>query len=123
MAAAMPEAALVAPAAPAAVPAAVAEVTEEEVGNLVKKASGTGFGSSAARDKLADLAQVNVAAKEAADRLGIQLPADVFSDNPQVRAAAGLTRSAAGSEAEAAWRNIGGGGRLSLVKLRKLPKE
>jgi hypothetical protein len=93
----------VAPAAPVA--PIVTEVTEEEVGNLVKKASGTGFGSAGARDRLADLAQVNVAAKEAADRLGIQLPADVFSDNPQVRAAAGLTRSAAGSEAEAAWRN------------------
>jgi hypothetical protein len=93
----------VTPAAPAA--PIVAEVAEEEVGNLVKKASGTGFGSAGARDRLADLAQVNVAAKEAADRLGIQLPADVFSDNPQVRAAAGLTRSAAGSEAEAAWRN------------------
>jgi hypothetical protein len=110
MAAAIPEAAPtvpevpVAPAAPAVAPL-VTEVTEEEVGNLVKKASGTGFGSAGARDRLADLAQVNVAAKEAADRLGIQLPADVFSDNPQVRAAAGLTRSAAGTEAEAAWRN------------------
>ena len=113
VAAAMPEVAPVAPEIPVA-PAApvapavapiVAEVTEEEVGNLVKKASGTGFGSAGARDRLADLAQVNVAAKDAADRLGIQLPADVFSDNPQVRAAAGLTRSAAGSEAEAAWRN------------------
>ena len=91
------------PTAPAVAPAI--EITEEEVGTLVKKASGTGFGSTAARDKLADLAQVNVAAKEAADRLGIQLPADVFSDNPQVRAAAGLTRSVAGGEAEAAWRN------------------
>ena len=110
VAAAMPETAPVAPEIPAApVAPAVAplmtEVTEEEVGNLVKKASGTGFGSAGARDRLADLAQVNVTAKEAADRLGIQLPADVFSDNPQVRAAAGLTRSAAGSEAEAAWRN------------------
>ena len=110
VAAAMPEAAPtvpevpIAPAAPAVAPL-VTEVTEEEVGNLVKKASGTGFGSAGARDRLADLAQVNVAAKEAADRLGIQLPADVFSDNPQVRAAAGLTRSAAGTEAEAAWRN------------------
>lgn len=83
----------------------VAQVTEEEVGSLVKKASGTGFGSSAARDRLADLAQVNVAAKESAERLGIELPADVFSDNPQVRAAAGLTRSVAGGDAEAAWRN------------------
>ena len=94
--------AVVPPVAPAA---AAAQATEEEVGNLVKKASGAGMGSAAARDKLADLAQVNVAAKEAADRLGIQLPADVFSDNPQVRAAAGLTRSVAGGEAEAAWRN------------------
>jgi hypothetical protein len=91
------------PAAP--ITPAIAEVTEEEVGSLIKKASGAGFGSTAARDKLADLAQVNVAAKEAADRLGIQLPADVFSDNPQVRAAAGLTRSVAGGDAEAAWRN------------------
>ena len=101
---AMPE---VAPAAPAVAPVvpAVTAVAEEEVGKLVKQASGTGFGSAGARDRLADLAQVNVAAKEAADRIGIQLPADVFSDNPQVRAAAGLTRSAAGTEAEAAWRN------------------
>ena len=110
VAAAMPEVAPVAPeipvvpAAPAVAPV-VTEVAEEEVGKLVKQASGTGFGSAGARDRLADLAQVNVAAKEAADRLGIQLPADVFSDNPQVRAAAGLTRSAAGSEAEATWRN------------------
>jgi hypothetical protein len=108
-AAVMPEIAPVVPEIPvvpvAPVAPIVAEVTEEEVGNLVKKAAGTGFGSSGARDRLADLAQVNLAAKEAADRLGIQLPADVFSDNPQVRAAAGLTRSVAGGEPEAAWRN------------------
>jgi hypothetical protein len=95
-----------APGAPsvAAAPTATTTVTTEVVNNLVQKASGTGFGSAAARDKLADLAQINLAAKEAADRLGIQLPADVFSDNPQVRAAAGLTRSLAAGEAEAAWR-------------------
>ena len=80
-------------------------ITEEEIGNLVKRASGTGAGSKTAKDQLADLAQVNIGAKEAADRLGITLPADVFSDNPQVRAAAGLTRSVAGGEPEAAWRN------------------
>ena len=100
MAAAMPEVAPTAPAAPVA-----AAATQESVNDLVQKAAGTGFGSSGARDRLADLAQIDVAAKEAADRLGIQLPADVFSDNPQVRAAAGLTRSVAGGEAEAAWRN------------------
>jgi hypothetical protein len=110
-----PMGAAMAPEAPTAAPAVasvappvapvVAEVTQESVNDLVQKAAGTGFGSAGARDRLADLAQVNVAAKEAADRLGIQLPADVFSDNPQVRAAAGLTRSVAGGEAEAAWRN------------------
>jgi hypothetical protein len=103
MAAAMPEVAPDIPVVPAA--PVVTAVAEEEVGKLVKQAAGTGFGSAGARDRLADLAQVNVAAKEAADRLGIKLPADVFSDNPQVRAAAGLTRSVAGGEAEAAWRN------------------
>jgi hypothetical protein len=100
---AMPEVAPEIPVVPAA--PVVTAVAEEEVGKLVKQAAGTGFGSAGARDRLADLAQVNIAAKEAADRLGIQLPADVFSDNPQVRAAAGLTRSVAGGEAEAAWRN------------------
>ena len=105
--AAMPEAPPAAPTATApaaAAPTTTTTVTTEVVNNLVQKASGTGFGSAAARDKLADLAQINLAAKEAADRLGIQLPADVFSDNPQVRAAAGLTRSLAAGEAEAAWR-------------------
>lgn len=77
----------------------------EEVGDLVRKASGKGPGSAAAKAKLADLAQVNPGARAAADRLGMDLPFDVFSDNPQVRAAVGLTRSVAGGEAEAAWVN------------------
>jgi hypothetical protein len=108
VAAAMPDSVPTAPVAPPtpAVSPVVAEVSQESVNDLIQKASGAGFGTSGARDRLADLAQINVAAKEAADRLGIQLPADVFSDNPQIRAAAGLTRSAAGSEAEAGWRNI-----------------
>lgn len=102
---AAPAVAEVAPVVSPVVTPVVAEIADQEIGSLVKQAAGTGFGSAGARDRLADLAQVNVAAKEAADRLGIQLPADVFSDNPQVRAAAGLTRSVAGGEAEAAWRN------------------
>ena len=101
----------VAPAAPAAAAAITPEVppaaTEafEEVGELVRKASGSGPGSATAKAKLADLAQVNTEARAAADRLGMDLPFDVFSDNPQVRAAVGLTRSLAGGEAEAAWVN------------------
>lgn len=77
----------------------------EEVGDLVRKASGSGPGSAAAKAKLADIAQVNPDARSAAERLGMDLPFDVFSDNPQVRAAVGLTRSVAGGEAEAAWVN------------------
>lgn len=77
----------------------------EEVGDLVRKASGSGPGSAAAKAKLADIAQVNPDARAAAERLGMDLPFDVFSDNPQVRAAVGLTRSVAGGEAEAAWVN------------------
>jgi hypothetical protein len=94
-------------AAPAAAPGAAPVATEafEEVGELVRKASGSGPGSATAKAKLADLAQVNTEARAAADRLGMDLPFDVFSDNPQVRAAVGLTRSLAGGEAEAAWVN------------------
>ena len=77
----------------------------EEVGDLVRKASGSGPGSAASKAKLADIAQVNPDARAAAERLGMDLPFDVFSDNPQVRAAVGLTRSVAGGEAEAAWVN------------------
>jgi hypothetical protein len=100
----------VTPAAPAAATAApgvapVATEAFEEVGELVRKASGSGPGSATAKAKLADLAQVNTEARAAADRLGMDLPFDVFSDNPQVRAAVGLTRSLAGGEAEAAWVN------------------
>ena len=98
-----------APAAAQAVPEqpAVQATTEafEEVGDLVRKASGKGPGSAAAQARLADLAQVNPDARAAAERLGMDLPFDVFSDNPQVRAAVGLTRSVAGGEAEAAWVN------------------
>lgn len=85
--------------------AQVATEAFEEVGDLVRKASGSGPGSAAAKAKLADVAQVNPDARAAAERLGMDLPFDVFSDNPQVRAAVGLTRSVAGGEAEAAWVN------------------
>lgn len=92
-----------APAAPAAAPMAAPEAAAE-IGAVIRDASGTGVKAKGAQIKLAEMAQINPEAKAAAERLGIELPADVFSDNPQVRAAVGLTRSLAGSEAEAAWR-------------------
>jgi hypothetical protein len=100
-------AAMAAPVEAAAPPvAAVApEEAAAELGTLINKASGTGGAAKNAQIKLAEQAQINPEAKAAAERLGIDVPADVFSDNPQVRAAVGLTRSLAGSEAEAGFRS------------------
>jgi hypothetical protein len=97
---------MAAPAAGAAAPLAAAATETEgaiDVLNLARKAQGFGPGSSAAKAKLADMAQVNPEARAAAERLGVDLPVDVFSDSPQVRAAVGLTRAKVGGEAEAAW--------------------
>lgn len=84
---------------------AAPEAAAVELGTLINKASGTGAGARNAQIKLAEEAQINPEAKAAAERLGIDVPADVFSDNPQVRAAVGLTRSLAGSEAEAGFKS------------------
>lgn len=85
----------------------VAPVTESSgaaaIIDLARRAGGTGPGSAAAREQLAREAALNLDAKAAAERLGIDLPFDVFSENPQVRSAVGLTRSEVGSTAEAAW--------------------
>jgi hypothetical protein len=80
------------------------EITPEVVGKTARKASGKGLGASQAKTELAQMAEFNPEAKAQADRLGMELPADVLSDNPQVRSAAGLTRSVAGSQPEAGWR-------------------
>ena len=79
-----------------------ASALDEDIGNTIRKASA---GDKAARQKIADLAAINPQAKEAAQRLEIELPADIFSDNPQIRAAAGLGRSVQGGYEASAWRN------------------
>ena len=104
--AAMPEAPMPQVTAAAAPAAQAAEETAGGVGevlNLARKAASVGPGSTAAKAKLADLAQVNPEAKAAAERLNIDLPFDVFADNPQVRNAVGLTRSLVAGEAVATW--------------------
>jgi hypothetical protein len=103
----VPAAGMAAPVEAVAPPVAAAapEEAAAELGTLINKASGTGGAAKNAQIKLAEQAQINPEAKAAAERLGIDVPADVFSDNPQVRAAIGLTRSLAGSEAEAGFRS------------------
>jgi hypothetical protein len=90
---------------PSASGAAVPAGDVGEVLNLARKAGGMGLGSTAAKAKLVDMAQVNPEARAAAERLGIDVPFDVLSDNPQVRSAVGLTRALVAGEAEAAWEN------------------
>ena len=104
--AAMPEAPMPQVTAAAAPAAQAAEETSGGVGevlNLARKAAGVGPGSATAKAKLAEMAQVNDEARAAAERLGMDLPFDVFADNPQVRSAVGLTRALVAGEAEAAW--------------------
>jgi len=99
----------IAEAAPKAVEAAIK--TPEELGALTKKAASGGMGSVKAQEALAAEARINPEAKAAADRLGIDLPVDVFSDNEMVRATVGLTRSEVGKEPEALWRQAVKGAR------------
>ena len=93
------------PAATAAAQPAAEYMSAQEMGTLVRTASGSGPGAQAAKDRLAAISRINPEARAAADRHGFELPSDVFSDNPQVRSAAGLTRSEKQSGAEAMWRD------------------
>lgn len=88
-------------ASPAAAIKTAATQSEDEIGDVIRKAAS---GDKAARKTVADLSAIDPQAREAARRLEIELPADVFSDNEQVRAAAGLGRSIVGGTEEAAWR-------------------
>jgi hypothetical protein len=84
-------------------PPAVAQIGSEEMINLAQKAVSRTPGASKARAQLADIAKTNPEAKAAADRLGLELPVDVLSDNSQLKEVVGLTRAQIGSEAKQAW--------------------
>lgn len=96
-----PEPAPMPQAAPAAAPGA--ELTREELIDLARKATSRTPGASKARAQLADIAKTNPEAQAAADRLGVELPIDVLSDNAQLKEVVGLTRSEIGSTAKQAW--------------------
>jgi hypothetical protein len=79
------------------------EMAADEFNKLTRKAALGGAGSQAAREKLAAMAVGNPEARAAAERLGVEMPPDVWTDHQQLRAAVGLARSQKGSEAEADW--------------------
>ena len=96
-----------APAAPGAAPQAAAAVVDQDtrIGELIRRGAGFGIGARRAREELARLAQANPEAAAAAERLGIDLPVDVLTDQRQIREAIGATRSISGSEATTAWKD------------------
>lgn len=85
-----------------AVPTLTAE-TQTEVGTIARQAIGRGKNAKDAQAKLAIMAQVDPEAKAAAERLGIELPVDVLSNDARLLTVTGLARSQIGSEAQAAW--------------------
>ena len=93
-----------APTAPVA--QAATQLTPDSLGELIRVASSGGIGSQKAAEALAAAAKVNPDAAAAVQRLGIDVPADILSDNTQLKSAAGLSRSIAGSDSEADFRNV-----------------
>ena len=78
-------------------PSVANALDDRAMGVLLKQAS---KGDVKARETLAAMTDVNAADLAAFRELGIEPAADIVSDNPQMRALAGLTRSKVGSEAE-----------------------
>lgn len=104
-----------APAPAAAQPAAMADelVTpplapevQAEVGAVARQAIGRGKPARDAQAKLAVMAQVDPEAKAAAERLGIELPVDVLSNDARLLTVTGLARSQIGSDAQATWGQV-----------------
>ena len=83
---------------------ALSQADQTEIAALAKKATGWGPGARAAKKQLADRFAANPEAQAAAQRLGIEIPADVLSDNAQGQALTGLARSQVGSAADTAWK-------------------
>jgi hypothetical protein len=98
-----PTAGMAAPIAGEAVEDVAAQINTEGMIDLAQKAVSRGPGASKARAQLAEMAKTNPEAKAAADRLGLELPVDVLSDNSQLKEVVGLTRAQIASEAKQAW--------------------
>ena len=75
----------------------------EEIVALARRAAGRGPGSGAARAELLELIDADPTLVQQVEVLGIELPADVFSANVQLKNLTGLARSQPGSAAEAGW--------------------
>jgi hypothetical protein len=86
---------------PVTAPVAAAGPTMQDVQSLLSRAQKGGRGSRSAIRELARQAKINPETAAAAERLGIDLPADVFSDSIAVQEVAGAIRGVKTGEAAA----------------------
>jgi hypothetical protein len=77
---------------------------EKEVVEIIRSASSGGVNEDKAIKKLLELAKVNPNIKEMAERLGFDLPFDIYADSDLIKRAAGSTRDVKGSTAEILFR-------------------
>jgi len=81
-------------------PRVLGEGETNEMRSLIARAANN---NTTARKRLAEMAKVDPEALEAAQRLGIDVPADVFATNSAVQQASGIVRAVRGSDAAAEW--------------------
>lgn len=83
-----------------AAPRVLGEAETNEMRKLIARAANN---NTAARKRLAEMAKVDPEALAAAERLGIEVPVDVFATNSAVQQASGIVRAVRGSDASAEW--------------------
>jgi len=81
-------------------PVETPEMTEAQIGKLIRTAASKGSGSNKAMKKIIAQAKINPEIKEMAERLGFKLPFDIFSDSDLVKTGTAITREVRGSDAE-----------------------
>lgn len=86
--------------------AAPAAESVTEVVRLAETAGGRGAKARQAKEQLAIVAKINPEAKAAVDRLGIEVPMDILSDDTRLLTATGLARSQPSSIAETEWLDV-----------------
>jgi len=88
------------PVEPTVKPVETPEMTDAELGDLIRTAASKGMGSDKAMKKIIAQAKINPEIKEMAERLGFNLPFDIFSDSDLVKTGTAITREVRGSDAE-----------------------
>lgn len=83
--------------------AAVTPEAATQFGEVARAAVGRGSKARTAKEQLAIAAKINPEAKAAAERLGIEVPLDVISDDARLLTTTGLARSQIGSTAQGEW--------------------